>query len=327
MKKPISIAVWSVGNHAIKNTLPALSETDSLVLRGIYTRNTGVIQSQTGKYGIYAYGSVAEILGDPDLDAIYIASPVGIHYEQVKAALLANKHVIVEKSSFATIEQAEEIIELARSRGLVLMEAFMYRFHQQFIKLEHLVQSRAYGRIRRIVASFGFPHLPASDIRYRADLGGSALLDAGAYTISAINQLFLHEAMVVYGSQFTDAGFDVDTRGLAVIHGPADVIGIASWCFGADYKNEIEVWCEHAGLLARRIFSKPGDLETSIEIYRNGALDSKIVCQPMNHFTAMFAYFARCLTDRTLMDTEYNNIEQQMRLCVSVRDKASKQQF
>lgn len=320
MNKPFSIAVWSLGNHATKNTLPALSAADCLALKGVYTRDAGVLVKQSEKYRIQAFGSPAEMLGDPDLDAIYIAGPVGVHYEQVKAALLANKHVIVEKSSFMTLAQAEEMLELAQAADLVLMEAFMYRFHDQFIKLKQMVESEAYGRIRRIIASFGFPHLPASDIRYRAHLGGGALLDAGAYTISAINQLMRGEARVVYGRQSADDGFEVDTRGLAIMQGLADETGIAAWYFGADYKNEIEVWCEHAVLMARRIFSKPGDLETSIEVYRNGVLDSTIMCQPMNHFAAMFAYFAWCLTDQTSKNAEYNTIKQQMRLCSAIRN-------
>jgi len=316
----VSIAAWSVGSHAIKNTLPAINGTSNLFFKGIYTRNPQILQSQAQTYGVYAYSSVNEMLDDAELDAVYIASPVGIHYEHAKAALQANKHVIVEKSSFETLEQAEELIDLAKEKDLVLMEAFMYRFHEQFIKLLELIQSKRFGQVRRITASFGFPHLPTDDIRYKSDIGGGSLLDAGTYAVSAIKELLLGSGTLGYSSLSTDYGFKVDTNGLAVMRGTESAIGIASWCFGADYKNEIEVWCEDATLNVKRAFSKPPTLETSIEIYKNGSLYSEIKCEPMNHFEAMFQYFVRCLSNRTLKYNEHAILLEQMKLIASIRD-------
>jgi len=315
----VSIAAWSVGSHAVKNTLPAIHEAKNLFLKGIYTRNTDVLQQQAEKYNVKAYYSFHEMLDDPDLDAVYIASPVGIHYEQAKAVLQANKHVIVEKSSFERLEQAQELIELASGKNLVLMEAFMYRFHKQFVKLIDLIKSKKFGKVRGVIATFGFPHLQAEDIRYQSELGGGSLLDAGAYTVSAINQLFFHTSTVRFSNLLSDCGFKVDTNGTAVLQGKDDIIGIASWCFGADYKNEIEVWCERATLVAKRAFSKPATYAASIEVYQNSGLYLEIQCEPMNHFAAMFEHFVGCINDQALKYYEHSILIEQMKLIASIQ--------
>lgn len=322
-QKLVSMAVWSIGSHAVKNTLPALNEANNLILKGIYTRNPEMLKSQAQIYRVHAYSSVKEMLDDTELDAIYIASPVGIHYEHARAALQAHKHVIVEKSSFETLEQAEELVELAREKELVLMEAFMYRFHEQFISLLEIIQSKRFGRVRRITASFGFPHLPPNNIRYKSDIGGGSLLDAGAYPISALNQLLLNSGKLNYSSLSADYGYQVDTNGLAVLQGTETAIAIASWCFGADYKNEIEVWCEDATLSVKRAFSKPPTLETSIAVYKNGVLHSEMKCNPMNHFLAMFQYFAKCTNDQALKYIEYSVLLEQIKLIASIRRNSS----
>ncbi|MDD3268861.1 MAG: Gfo/Idh/MocA family oxidoreductase [Syntrophomonadaceae bacterium] len=322
-QKPVSIAAWSIGNHAVKNTLPALNEAENLFFKGICTRNTEILLNQSRKYGVQAYISMKQMLNDNELDAVYIASPVGIHFEQAKAALQANKHVIVEKSSFETLKQADELIELSKEKDLVLMEAFMYRFHEQFVSLRELIQSKRFGRIRRIIATFGFPHLPVGDIRLNADIAGGSLFDAGAYPISALNQL-LPSAKVNFSRQSADNGYKVDTNGLAVLLSEkTEAIGIASWCFGADYKNEIEVWCEDATIIVKRAFSKPPTLETSLEIYKNGSLYSEIKCEPMNHFVAMFEYFVECINSQLIRTNERALLISQMKLMASIRGNKS----
>ena len=317
----VSIAAWSVGSHAVKNTLPAIHETNNLFFKGIYTRNTDILQQQAKKYSVKAYNSIHEMLGDSELDAVYIASPVGIHYEQVKVALQANKHVIVEKSSFETWAQAEELIGLAKEKGLVLMEAFMYRFHEQFIKLLDLIQSGQFGQIRRIITTFGFPHLLADNVRYNSELGGGSLLDAGAYAISSIYQM-LAKPNLSYSRLSVDDGFKVDTNGFAIFNGREDTMAVANWCFGADYKNEIEVWCEDATIVVKRAFSKPANLETMIEIYQNGILHSAIKIEPMNHFINMFHYFATCINDQTLKYNEHAVLLEQMKLIDFIRNNS-----
>lgn len=320
-QKRVSIAAWSIGSHAVKNTLPAINKSNNLFFKGIYSRNPDVLQQQAQIYGVDAYNSINEMLEDAELDAIYIASPVGKHYEQARAALEANKHVIVEKSSFETLEQAQELSSLAQEKDLVLMEAFMYRFHEQFIKLLELLRSKRFGQIRRVIASFGFPHLSLDNIRYSPDMGGGSLLDAGTYPVSALNQIFSGGLDLSYSSLSVDKGFKVDTNGLAVFRGREDIMGLANWCFGADYKNEIEVWCEFASIIVKRAFSKPATLETSIGIYKNGILQSEINCRPMNHFVAMFEYFGRCINDQTLKCTEYSILLEQMKLVNAIRGK------
>ena len=83
MNKLINIACWSVGEHAIRNILPAIQECKNINLSGIYTRDQNVSNEQNNLYGSTQYQSEAELLSALNVDAVYLSSPTGVHYEQI----------------------------------------------------------------------------------------------------------------------------------------------------------------------------------------------------------------------------------------------------
>jgi dTDP-3,4-didehydro-2,6-dideoxy-alpha-D-glucose 3-reductase len=168
----LNIAVWTIGKHARRNILPAINNSESVNLIGILTRNIDVLSSQSKQYGCYAYNSSDELLQDSSVAAVYISSPNGLHYAQVKQCLLNNKHVIVEKSALVSLEETQEIIKLAKNKNLLVMEAFMFLYHQQFSDLKKMIESEKYGKTLFMEASFGFPHLSKENIRYSKELAG-----------------------------------------------------------------------------------------------------------------------------------------------------------
>jgi predicted dehydrogenase len=196
----INIAVWSVGNHVIRNILPAIEKSNSVNLVGILTRNQKILVSQSNQYDCLAYDNVDELFTDTKIDAIYIGSPNALHYDHVKKCLLNNKHVIVEKSAVANLKEAQSIHKLAQEFNLLVMEGFMFTFHKQFIELKKLIKSKKYGEVLFFEADFGYPHLKKDDIRYSKRLAGGALNDAGAYTISAVLNLFGKESELIFSS-------------------------------------------------------------------------------------------------------------------------------
>jgi dTDP-3,4-didehydro-2,6-dideoxy-alpha-D-glucose 3-reductase len=289
--KKIKIAAWSIGEHAQRNILPALLNTTKLELKGLYSRNKSNLKELSNEYGCKAYSSSLDMLGDLDLDAIYISSPNSLHFDQIMASLKHGKHVIVEKSALATISEANKVLKYAGDNGLIVMEAFMFRFHQQFESLKRLMESEKYGKVNFIEASFGFPHLEKENIRYSSMLSGGALNDAGAYTISAILSLLGHDSVLEYSLLETERGFDVDTSGLAVFK-KSGAKAVCKWVFGASYLNEIKIWSEHGHVLVERAFSKPSSFDTKIIVTHNGKLVEEVISGHDNHFVNMFDYFA-----------------------------------
>ena len=131
-----SAAVWSIGNHAKRNLMPALAESKHLDLYGAYSRNHKIVDECCQAYNCRGYESHGQMLSDPDLDVIILAGPNGLHYEQAKLCLQYGKNIIVEKTAFPGAEQTKEIINLAIEKKLVIKEAFMFEHHEQFKQLQ-----------------------------------------------------------------------------------------------------------------------------------------------------------------------------------------------
>ena len=168
-----------------------------------------------------AHGSYEALLDDPDVDAIYIPLPNGLHHEWTIRSLRADKHVLAEKPYSRHPAEVEEAFSLAEASGLVLMEAFMYRHHPQTRIAADLVAGGAVGRLRTIRSSFGFT-LPAGDVRLDPELDGGALMDIGCYCVSG-SRLLAGEPEHVYGEQVVGET-EVDLAFHGTLRFPGDVV-------------------------------------------------------------------------------------------------------
>ncbi len=131
-----------------------------------------------------AYGSYEELVKDPEVDIVYIASPHVFHYEQTLLCLNNGKHVLCEKPMGMNAQQVEELAQVAKEKNLFLMEALWTQFLPSFKKLKEIVTSSIIGDIRYIQADFGFK--ATYDIMARTfnkKLGGGSLLDIGIYPV------------------------------------------------------------------------------------------------------------------------------------------------
>jgi predicted dehydrogenase len=128
-----------------------------------------------------------EVCTDPSVDAVYIPLPNSLHAEWTLRALEAGKHVLCEKPFTSNAEEAEEVAaaadRAATDSGLVVMEAFHYRYHPLAHRMREIVDSGELGRLRHIEAWLCAPILDKSDIRYQAGLSGGAMMDMGSYVV------------------------------------------------------------------------------------------------------------------------------------------------
>ncbi|WP_436771874.1 Gfo/Idh/MocA family protein [Yinghuangia sp. YIM S09857] len=170
-------------------------------------------ESGAGTGAVQAYGSYAELVDDPAVDAVYIATPHAQHRHVAELAFAAGKAVLCEKPLAATCADAEAIVEQARAAGLFLMEAMWMRFNPVIRRAREIVASGTIGDVRSITASFGFPAPfdPAHRLWDPAQ-GGGALLDLGIYPV-ALAHLFLGtpERVEVTGS-LASSGVDAEAE-------------------------------------------------------------------------------------------------------------------
>jgi len=151
-----------------------------------------------------AYGSYAEILADPEVDVLYVATPHPQHHAVALAALRAGKALLVEKSFTATTEGAAEVVDLALETGVFVMEAMWTRFQPAVVALRELIADGAIGEVRSVQADLGVTReYDPADRLFDLALGGGALLDLGVYVVSFAQMLLgTPERIVAAGSVF-----------------------------------------------------------------------------------------------------------------------------
>jgi predicted dehydrogenase len=143
-----------------------------------------------GRHGIpVVHASYEALLADPMLDAVYVPLPNGRHERWTIAALRAGKHVLCEKPLTSNAEQAIEVRKAADETGLVVMEAFHYRYHPLAARMAEVAHGGEIGRIKRVETATCFPLPRFNDIRYAFDLAGGALMDAGCYAVHCLRLL------------------------------------------------------------------------------------------------------------------------------------------
>ena len=150
---------------------------DGVEVAAVAARDRRRAEAFAARWGVPAvHDSYAELLADPSLDAVYVPLPNGLHAQWTQAAVAAGKHVLCEKPFTANAAQARQVADAAEATGLVVMEAFHYRYHPVARRMAELVHGGDLGRIQRVETAMCFP-LPAfSDIRYDFGLAGGALM-------------------------------------------------------------------------------------------------------------------------------------------------------
>ena len=135
-----------------------------------------------------AYGSYSELIADPSVDLMYVATPHSHHYDVTREALLADKPCLVEKAFMANYRQAKEIVDLARERKVFLAEAIWTRYQPVVKMMRDLISSRI-GTPRLVTATLGYSMGDKPRIM-RPDLCGGALLDLGVYALNFVRMFF-----------------------------------------------------------------------------------------------------------------------------------------
>jgi predicted dehydrogenase len=143
------------------------------------------------------HNSYEALLADPQVEAIYNPLPNSLHGLWTLRALAAGKHVLCEKPFTANAQEAQRVADAARAAGLVVMEAFHWRYHPLAARLLAIIASGELGALRRVEAQLCFPLLAPGDIRYRRELAGGAMMDAGCYCVSLVRTLASAEPRVV----------------------------------------------------------------------------------------------------------------------------------
>ncbi|MBN2434196.1 MAG: Gfo/Idh/MocA family oxidoreductase [Spirochaetes bacterium] len=228
---------------------------DNAVLHSVASSRKERADVFAGKYSVKnSYGSYSEMLDDPGLDAVYIATPHSFHYDNVKLCLNAGKSVLCEKPLTINEKMGRELVDLARSKNLFFMEALWSRFLPVYTDVRDWLDSSKIGDIRLICANFGI-NVPydLNDRWYNPDLAGGALLDLGVYPI-AVTQWILNENPVTVKAEAVMTETKVDQLTAGVLKYPSGVIMQMNCGFAAQALNDLKIYGSKGSITIHHCF-------------------------------------------------------------------------
>jgi predicted dehydrogenase len=159
-------------------------KSDKLEVVAISSRDQGSADAAAKQLGIpKAYPSYEAMLEDPEIDAVYNPLPNHLHVDLTLAAERAGKHVLCEKPIALNAADAARLREAPKD--IIIAEAFMVRYHPQWLRARDLAQSGRLGEVRTVRGVFSYVNMDPDNVRNKADIGGGGLMDVGCYPITA----------------------------------------------------------------------------------------------------------------------------------------------
>jgi D-xylose 1-dehydrogenase (NADP+, D-xylono-1,5-lactone-forming) len=215
---PSKLLRWGLLSTARINraVIPPIRGSARSELVAVASRTRAKAEAYAREWGIpRAHGSYEALVADPDVEAIYISLPNGLHAEWAVKCAEAGKHVLCEKPLAISLPDVEFMIAAARKAGTVLAEAFMYRHHPQTLQARELVAQGTIGPLRSVHGCFTYYLDREDDVRWDPAQGGGALWDVGCYPVSYSCSVLGEEPVEVFGWQgLTARGVDHTFAGM-----------------------------------------------------------------------------------------------------------------
>jgi len=216
MADPVGWGILSTGKIAA-GFAEDLRHVPGAVLAAVGSRTAEAAEVFANRFHIpRRHASYTDLVHDPAVDVVYVATPPALHAEHARLALEAGKHVLCEKPFTLNARQAADLIALARERRLFLMEAMWMRFLPAIVDVCRILAEGTLGEVRMLSADFGlrFTFNPQGRL-FAPELGGGALLDLGVYPVSLAHMVFGRPEAIVSLASLGATGVD-DQSGIVL---------------------------------------------------------------------------------------------------------------
>lgn len=212
MTTPLRWGILGTGGIAHKFAT-GLSVLDDALAVAVGSRTQAAADKFADEFNIpRRHASYEALANDPDVDAIYIATPHPFHKDNTILCLNAGKAVLVEKPFAINITEAQAMVDVARTKRVFLMEAMWTRFLPAIVRAHEFIASGAIGEVRMLNADFGFrTSVNPKGRLFDLALGGGALLDVGIYPLSLASALFGPPRTIATAAHLGVTGADEQT--------------------------------------------------------------------------------------------------------------------
>lgn len=297
--KRVRWGILGCGSIASSAIAPAIQWSANGELLAIASRTPERAAEKAKELGApRAYGRYEELLADPDVDAVYLGLPNGLHAHWAMHAAHAGKHVLCDKSLTLDVASARALRELFRSRDLVLVEGFMVRHHPQWTLVHSLITKDAIGPVRQVRAWFRATLDRPGDHRWSKTLGGGALFDVTCYAINVARFVIGEEpSRVLATARWASSGVDEATD--ALLEFPGGAVASVHGSLRAPFEQGVVIVGERGRIVLEKPFVPRWEgTEVAIHVRREGP-EVQLV-GGANHTLHMIEHVSRCIGDRTL---------------------------
>ncbi|PWI59092.1 Gfo/Idh/MocA family protein [Sulfoacidibacillus thermotolerans] len=308
---------WGIlGTAHIAETqlIPALHAASNARVVGVASRNRDKAQEYAKRNRIlHSYDSYEQLLADPDIDAVYIPLPNGMHAYWTLQAARAGKHVLCEKPAALNAAEMREMATVCQENGVVFMEAFMYPFHPQWDRIEQLLAENRIGDLKIVNASFSFTLKNTADIRWDPLMGGGALYDVGCYCVHVARNVAKGEPVtqVQAAAQFRADGM-VDESLVGNLRFANGMLAHFDCSFAAVERQFVEIVGSKGSVQV--LFPFRPDKGTPTLLIRDESGETReTLSSEVNMYTRQVEHFAECVwlkqTPRITLHDSIQNLE------------------
>ncbi len=293
--QPVRWGILSTANIGVKAVIPAIAASNNGRLAAIASRDLPRAEAVAARYpGMRAHGSYEALLADPNVEAVYISLPNALHAEWTIRAAAAGKHVLCEKPLGATPDEVRAMSEARRTAGVLLMEAFMYRFHPQIRWALEQIAAGAVGPVRLVRGAFAFDiRSSPGNIRLQAALAGGSLMDVGCYPLNFARAVYSASPLAVAARAVVPSGSEVERSVAAVLDFGGERLAVIDCSFEQPAQQFIEVAGDRGRLTIPRPFT-PREQETIVRIERGDeAVERRFAST--DQYRLQVEHFAACV--------------------------------
>lgn len=316
--KKIRWGILSTAKIGREKVIPAMQQSPLCDIAAIASRDAASAKSAADALQIAkAYGSYEALLNDTAIDAVYIPLPNDLHVEWAIKAIAAGKHVLCEKPIALSAEQAASLLEISQQHPQIkVMEAFMYRFHPQWVQAKKLVTEGAIGELKTIQSFFSYYNIDPNNIRNKKHAGGGGLMDIGCYCISISRYIFGKEPESVFGNVQYDSNTHTDNYTSGILNFSNGNASFTCSTQLAPYQR-VNILGTEARLEIEIPFNAPPDKPTRMWLHKKNSTE-EIIFEAVDQYTLQGSLFSLAILNNTEVPTPLTDAVNNMKVIDAV---------